>query len=118
MHDQIGMRVGDGRQHVEKQTQARFDAESLAVAVAVDRLPLDVLQHDIGLAKCRHARVNEMGNVRMGKPGQDAALAPEALLPSAADEAGVQELDRRLPLEAAVAPPGKPDVAHAPLPDQ
>ncbi len=118
MHDQVGMRMSNGREHVEEQTQARLDVEVLAVAVTVDLLALDVLEHEIGLTRRRYARVDQTRNVRMCKAGQNAALAPEALFPGTADEAGVQELQCRLPLEAPVAAPGEPDIAHAPLADQ
>ena len=36
MHDQVRVRVGDGREHVEEQADARFAVEPLQVAVAID----------------------------------------------------------------------------------
>ena len=55
---------------VEEQAQARLDVESRAVAVAVDRLALDVLEHEVGLAGRRHAGVEELRDVRVGEAGR------------------------------------------------
>jgi len=118
MHDQVGVGVGDGREHVEEQADARLDPEALRVAVAVDLLALDVLQHEIGLTRRRDARIDEMRDVSVGEPGQDAALALESFLAGSADQARVQQLDRRQPLEPAVAAPRQPDAAHAALADE
>ena len=73
------------------------------VAVAIDALAVDVLEHEVGLAERRDAGIEEVRDVRMAQPRQDAAFAPEALLAVAADQAGVQQLDRGHALEAAVA---------------
>src|SRR4029450_2193853 len=54
----------------------------------------------------------------MREAGEDAALALEALLARVTHEAGVEQLHRRLPLEAAVAAPGEPHAAHPTLPDE
>ena len=50
VHDQVGMRVSDGLEHVEKQAQAGLDTECVLVAVAVDGLPVHVLEHEVRLA--------------------------------------------------------------------
>ena len=63
-------------------------------------------------------RVGQTSDVRMLESSQDAPLPPESLLPRAPDQARVEELDGRLPLEAAVAAPGQPHAAHAPLADR
>ena len=65
MDDQVGVRVGDGIEHVEEQAEPRLDAERALVAVAVDGLAVDVLEHEIGLAGLRDAGVDEVGDVRM-----------------------------------------------------
>ena len=50
------------------------------------RCPFDVLEHEIGLARRRHAGVEEMRDVRMREPREDVAFAPEPLLARAADQ--------------------------------
>ena len=46
------MRVGDGLQHIEKETDARLDPERVLVAVAVDGLTVHVLEDEVRLARC------------------------------------------------------------------
>ena len=90
----------------------------MLVAVAVDVLAVDVLEHEIGLAGRRDAGIDEVRDVRVGQAGEDGAFATEALLARAADERDVQQLDRRAPLETAVAAFGEPDAAHPAPPDR
>ena len=118
MHDQVGMRVGHGRQHVEEQANALLDAQARFVAVGVEVPALDELEHQVGLARVGHAGVDQPGDVRMGEPREDGAFAPEALFTAAADQRGVQQLDRDLALEAAVAARGQPHAAHAAVADR
>src|SRR5713101_771940 len=54
----------------------------------------------------------------MSQASQDVALALEALLARAADQAGVQELDRGQAFEPPVATIREPHAAHAPLTNQ
>ena len=68
MDDQTGVGVGDGIEHVEEQAQPPLDGDRGALAVPIDRLPVDVLEHEVGLAGLRDAGVDEMGDVRMAKP--------------------------------------------------
>ena len=116
VHDQVGMRMGDRGGHVEEKTKTRRDVERLPVAVAVDLLAFDVLQHDVRLARRGHARVQEPGDVGMREPRQDAALAAEAFLAGAPHETRVEELDGRLALEAAIAAAREPDGPMPPWP--
>jgi len=53
----------------------------------------------------------------MPSPGEQAALAPEALLPSAAQQRDIEKFDGGFTLESAVAAPGKPHAAHAAVTD-
>ena len=86
-------------------------AERALVAVAVDGLPVDVLEDQIGLAGRRDAGVDEVRDARMAEAREDGAFAPEALFAGAADQRDVQQLDRRAALEPAVAAFGEPDAA-------
>ena len=118
VHDQVGVRVGDGLQDIEEQAQPGLDAERVLGAVAVDALTVDVLDDEIRLARLRHPGIDEVGDVGMGQPGQEVAFAPEALLAGRSHQRQVQQLDRRAPFEAAVAAFGQPDAAHPALADE
>ena len=50
VHDQVGVRVNHGLEHVEKQAKTSLDTERVFVAVTVDGLTIDVLEDQIGLA--------------------------------------------------------------------
>ena len=117
VHDQVGMRVRDGREDFEKQAKAGVDIQPVLVAVAIDPLAFDVLEDEIRLSRRRHARVDEVGDVRMAEAGEDVAFAPESLLARPAHERHVQQLDRGSSFEAAVAALGQPHAAHAALAD-
>ena len=65
----------------------------------------------------RHARIDEVRDVRVRQLGEDVAFAPESLLAGAAHQRNVQQLDRRTSFEAAVAALGQPDAAHPALTD-
>ncbi len=94
------MGVLDGREHVEKETQSGGDAEPPSVAIAVDVLACDVLQHEIRLAGGGDARIEQTRDVRVGQ----AVRCPRAgtLLARPAEETQVQELYASLALEPAV----------------
>ncbi len=94
---------------------------ALVVAIAIDRLAVDVFQDEIRLTAGRDAGIDQPRDIRMVQPGEQAALALESLL--AARRAGahqreIQQLDRGTPLEAAVGALGEPDRAHAALTDR
>ena len=118
VHDEVGVCVGDRLEHVEKQAQARLHAERVLVAVAVDGLPIDVLEHEVRLAIRGDTGVGEAGDVRMRQPREDASFAPEALFARAPHDRDVQQLDRRAPDEPAVAALGQPHASHPALADQ
>ena len=52
----------------------------------------------------------------MGEPREDRALAAEALFAAAADQRRVEQLDRGLPFEAAVAAPASQTLPMPPWP--
>jgi hypothetical protein len=117
VHDQVGVRVRDGRQHVEEQAQAGLDSQPPLVAVAVDRPAFHVLEHQIRLAAAQ-TRIDEACDVGVVQQRKEAPLAPEPLLTAAPHERDVQELDRRTSCEAAVAAFAQPHAAHPALPDR
>ena len=112
------MRVRDGGEHVEEQPDARGHVERALVAVAIDVLAAHVFEHEVRLADRRHARVDQAGDRRMRQAREDRAFTPEAIFTLAADQRRVQQLDRRVPFEAAVAAPRQPHRAHAAMTDR
>ncbi len=117
VHDQIRVRVSHGSQDIQEETQPPLDGKRCAIAVAIDRCAQNVLEHEIRLPDRRHARIDEMRDVRVREACQKASLPLETRFAGAPDEAHVQELHCGLTLEAAVAAPGQPDAAHAALAD-
>jgi len=88
------------------------------MAVLVDRLAVDVLQHQVGLRAVGHdAGVQQPRDVRVRQAREDAALALEARRVAVAEQARAQELDRDLALVAAVRAPRQPHGAHAAVAD-
>ena len=112
------MRVRDGFEHLQKKANPGVDVELAGVAVPVDGLALDVFEDEVGLARGRHPGVEQAGDVGIGEPREQVALAPEPLLAGAAEQARVQELDGGAALEAAVVALREPHVAHAALTDE
>ena len=88
MHDQVRVRVRDRVEHVEEQPHARARRSSAwLVAVAIDVLAVDELEHQVGLPARRHARIDQVRDVRMREPGEKAAFLLEALVAAAARSA-------------------------------
>ena len=115
VNDQIRVRLRDCGEYFEKQAQARTDIETLGVAVDVDRLALDVLEHEVRLTRVGDAGVDQSRDVRMRKSREEAALATKAFLARSAYQGRVQELDGYPAFEAPVAATREPDTAHPAL---
>src|SRR4030095_10736712 len=94
---------------------ACLDPECMAVAIAVDALPLDVLEDQIRLPGRRYARIDEASNMRVGHLCEKIAFPPKPLCARASDQRDVQELDGRPSFKASVAPLGQPDTPHPAL---
>ena len=63
--DEVGVRVRDGGENIEKEPDARFDAERVLVAIAINRQAVDVFEDEVRLRGCRDAGVDEARDVRM-----------------------------------------------------
>ena len=74
----LRVRVRHGGEHVEEEPQAGRDVEGSVVAPAVDRLALDVLEHQVGLAGLGDAGIDQLGDVGVLQTREDRALAAEA----------------------------------------
>src|SRR6476619_305310 len=101
MDAQVGVRVGDGLEHVEKETDARLNLKTLPLAIAIDRFTVHVLENEVGLARCRDARIDEASDMRMRHLRKKSAFTTETLLAGAPDQRDVQQLDG----DASFAPP-------------
>ncbi len=118
MQHQPVVRLGHRRQHVQHQAQAGRHRQRHALAVLVDGLAVDVLEHQVGLrAVGRDAGVEQAGDVRVRQPREDAAFALEARRVAMPEQAGAQELDRHLAFVAAVGAACQPHGAHAAVAD-
>ena len=117
VHDQVGVRLGYGPQHIEKQPNARFDIEPVLVAVAIDVIAFNVFENEIRLSSLRHSGIDQFRDVRMNQKGENAALAFESFLAALPHQRDVEELHRHLPLKSSVVSFRQPDAAHAALAD-
>ncbi len=100
--DQVGVRVATASTTSRKSRRRASTSSRFPVAVAVDRLAFDVLEHEVGLAR-RARRPRPISRAMWGwaRRARIVALAPETLFARAPDEARVQELDGRLALRNA-----------------
>src|ERR1700687_4603249 len=96
---------------------ARLDIKRMLVAILIDVTPVNVFDDQVRLAGGRDACVNEVRDVGVGEAREKAPLAPEPLLARASAKPKIQELHRRTPFEATIAPSGHPDRAHSSLAD-
>ncbi len=115
VHDQVGVRVADHRAHLQHQLQAALQRQRQPLAVIGDRLAFDIGQRQVRLPLQVHARIEQLGQVGMLQPGQDLALAAEALAQAGVGVAAAQQLQGDLALVQTVGALGQPDLAHAPL---
>ncbi len=118
VNDEVGVRVRHRRQHIEKEPHTRIDREPIRVAISIDRLAINVLEHEIRLTDLGDAGIDEMRDVRMRELGENTGLTCEPSLHGMADECGVEKLDRRSSLETPIAPLGEPHAAHAAMTDR
>src|SRR5262245_7354125 len=113
----MGMRVRHGIEHAEEQLDARRHAERTIVAVSIDRLSINELQHEVWLAVLRDPRVDQVRDIGVCDPGKDGRLATDSRL-GLTETDHVEELDGRAPFEMAVASLSEPDHTHAAVADR
>ena len=115
VHDEVLVGVLDGTAYGAEDLQALRNRQLLRVAIAVDRLTLDVFEDEVGHALLGRPAVEQPRHVGMVEGGQDLPLAAEAG-EQLGRLGGVGDLDRHPPLELIVVAHGQEDTAHAPLP--
>ncbi len=107
------MRVRHRLQYAQEKLDSRTEREALPLAVDVQRLPLDVLEHEIGLRAVEHAGVEQARDIGLVQTREHPAFLLEALLAGLADPARMHELDRHRSVVATVGPARTPHAAHA-----
>ena len=118
MHDEIGVGMRHGREHLLEQLDPLLLREVVLIAIPIDAGAVHVLQHEVRLPRRGHPRIDQPRDVGVGYPGECGAFPPESLAADRIEQGQVEQLDRDLALEAAVAPPSQPDGAHSTLADR
>ena len=113
VHRQVAMREVHHLADVQHQAQPRFHAQLAPVAIAVDRLALDQLCNQIGIAVRGDASVQKPRNPRMIEPGQQLLLAMEVAQKIGSGQSLGQDLDRHGAFELPVGAPPAIDRAGA-----
>ncbi len=113
MHDQVLVRVVDGRAHRAHQRDPLFGRQSPAVAVGVDRFAVDVLHDEVRRAVRRAPAIEQSRDVRVLQRRQDLPLHAQPALHLAREHAAADQLDRDLLLVFLVGALGEIHVAHA-----
>ena len=116
VHDQVLVGVVDRPAHGPEQLQTLPDAEGMAGAEDVDRLPFDVLHDQIRPALLGLATVEDGRDVGMLEPGQDVTLAAETPEPFGSGIA-VHDLERHGLVEDVVVARCPEDDAHSAVTD-
>ena len=112
VHDEVRCACCTARRRRAKR-RSRARREAVLVAVAVDRLAVDVLHDEVRLAVVGHAAVEQPRDVRMIERREDLSLGAEAVASMSASEPAAQQLERDLLLELSVGALGEED---APMP--
>ncbi len=111
--DEVLVRVLHRSPDGERELQALAHVEPLAVAVRVDRQPLDELHREVRLAGVGATAVQQACDPRVLEGGEDLALLFEASQRLLGGDAGAQQLERRPLLELAVVTLDEKHRAHA-----
>ena len=111
MDDEVAMRVGHGV--ADEQEEAEPAREIERGRVRVDRLPVDVLHHEIRLAFAGVAGIEEPGDVGMSEGRENLAFAQEAVVERGLGAAIAEELDRNALPEFAIGTVGDIHRPHA-----
>src|ERR1700691_1325824 len=117
MNEKVCVGLSHCRQHIEKESNTAVHVQLAFVAIPVDSHAVHILEDQIRLAASRHSGIKQLGDVRVGKPAYDAALAFESFLRRRAGESDAHELDGGAALESAVAAFGQPYDTHPSLPN-
>jgi len=111
VHDKILVRVLHRATDLQKQLQARAQAEVPLTRVLRDRNAVDIIHHQVRRTVGGNAAVDQTSDIRMLQPRQNLPLLAKAL--HQARSRIRQLLDRDALFELTVVALGQPDLAHA-----
>ena len=94
MHDEVAVRVRNGREHLFEDAQPLLETERPCRAVLGDGNAVDVLHHQVRLSSGRDPAVEERHDVGVLQRGEDLALGAEAPHGVGALQPCGDELDR------------------------
>ena len=112
VHDEALVRVLHGAADLPEEREAAVDRQAPVVAPLDERLPLHVLQDEVGLARLRRPAVEQARDVGVIERRRDLALAPEPPQRVLARRARTHELDGDLLLELVVRAAGQVHHPH------
>ncbi len=118
MHDQLGVGVGHRVADSRQQLDPRTHVQGLCAREIGERGAGHVLHRVPRPAVGGEATIEEARDVRMIEPGEDAPLLHEAAHDLVAVHAALEQLERNLLHEAAVAALGEIHLAHAAATEQ
>src|SRR5690606_2955629 len=111
VHHEVAVRELNGLADGDEEPQPIVHAEFSPLAVVGDGDTVDVLHHQEGAAIVRHPSVQQSGDARVGKAGEDLALGAEAALQFAAQPSALHELYGDV-LSIRLVARGKVDLSH------
>src|SRR5690606_21675246 len=104
MHDQVAMRIGDGRDDIAHKNDTGSRIGRVPLTPFVEAFTIDKLGGEECLTVCIGAAIEQGCNIRMLKPCEDAALALESTRVIPIDAESGDLLDRHLLLGSAKIP--------------
>ena len=112
VHDEVLVRVLDGREHLQEQPDARTHVQPASIAVRQQIFAIHVFERDERLARFGDTRIVETRDVWMRQSSQHVALAREPFHVRA-QYREQRHLEGNLALDHAVGALGQPDHRHA-----
>jgi hypothetical protein len=113
MHDQPRVRRLHRRRDLAQQRDAPAHRQRMPLAMLGDRRALHIFEREPRLPVVGHAGIVEPRDARVGEPGEDVALAVEAVAQRAAQQMRMRQFQCDLALIGAVRARRQPDRAHA-----
>src|SRR5262249_31476893 len=115
MNDEARMRVRHCVEHLQEESDTFLLPEHARSHVCIDRLSVDVLEHEVRLTARTHARIEQPCDAGMGKAREHRSLVPKPLPSRLREQLEVEQLHRGETIEAAVAPASEPNRPRAAL---
>src|SRR5678815_3058997 len=117
MHNQVRVCFSHCLEHFKKEMDTGMRIQMMLVAITVDLIAVNIFENEVRLSASRHACVDQLCNVLMGKKREYPSLALEPLFTRLAHERNVEKLDGDTSFEASIVALREPHTAHAALAD-